>query len=628
MLILRINKLVKNFNGTITTRNIKSKSKNNLKEVENKVDPYLNELKRFYAQETITTTERGINILRNKKLNKGTAFTLFERQYLGIHGLLPAAFMDDNQQVYRFMCELRSFSTPMLKYETLMALSERNEKLFFKVLCNNIKELLPIIYTPTVGEACLNFGKYFKIPRGLYITINDNSLSKINQILSNWPEKDIKAIVVTDGERILGLGDLGAYGMGISVGKITLYTALAGIQPSQCLPVVIDVGTDNETLLKDPLYNGLRRKRVRGEDYDNLLDNFMKACVKKYGQHVLIQFEDFGNRNAYRLLDKYKDKYTVFNDDIQGTASIILAGLLATSRITNKKMSDQKFFFFGAGGAATGIAEMLVSHMVQEGTPFNIACDKIFMFDVDGLITKNRMPQLHRRLMNFAKDLPDQKDLYESVCMIKPNVLIGAATVKGAFTSKIIRKMGEINDRPIIFALSNPTSKSECTNEDAIKLTNGKVIFGSGSPFKPVLFNGKYIKTSQANNAYIFPGIALAATLFKIKHINEKHFILAAKEVANCVSDKKLDAGLIYPSIEDVREISIKIALRIGEACYKDSTACLYPEPKEKELYIRSKIYSPEYDDIIYRTYDWPKEDTVKGFKTPILTKHTSLTET
>ncbi|CEF64616.1 NADP-dependent malic enzyme, mitochondrial [Strongyloides ratti] len=621
MSILKANKLTKSCNMIIFTRNLKLRNKNNLKDIKDKTDPYWNELQRFYAQETVTTTKRGINVLRNKKLNKGTAFTLFERQYLGIHGLLPAAFMNVDQQAYRFMNELRSFSTPMLKYETLMALSERNEKLFFKVLSNNIKELLPIVYTPTVGEACLNFGKYFKSPRGLYITINDNSISKINQILSNWPEKDIKAIVVTDGERILGLGDLGAYGMGISVGKITLYTALAGITPCQCLPVLIDVGTDNETLLEDPLYVGLRKKRIRGEEYDRLLDNFMKACVKKYGQHVLIQFEDFGNKNAYRLLDKYKKKYTVFNDDIQGTASIVLAGLLATGRITNKKLSDQKFFFFGAGGAAVGIAEMLVSHMVHEGTPFHIACDKIFMYDIDGLITKNRIPHLNRRLIHFAKNLPDSKDLYENICLIKPNVLIGAATVKGAFTPQIINKMNEINDRPIIFALSNPTSKSECTNEDAIKLTNGKVIFGSGSPYNPVLFNGKYIKTSQANNAYIFPGIALAATLFKIKHINKKHFLLAAKEVANCVSEERLESGLIYPSIEDVKEISIKIALRIGEACYKDSTACLYPEPLEKELFIRSKIYSPEYDDIIYRTYDWPKEDTLKGFKISKLTK-------
>uniref|UniRef100_A0A0N4Z756 Malic enzyme n=1 Tax=Parastrongyloides trichosuri TaxID=131310 RepID=A0A0N4Z756_PARTI len=607
-------------------RNIKSSSNVNIiKKCEDDNDPYYRELKRMYAQSTVTTTCRGIDVLKNAHINKGLAFTLYERQYLGIHGLLPPAFMNIDQQVFRIMSEIRGHKTPMLKYECLMALLDRNEKLFYNILCNNIKELLPIVYTPTVGEACLNFGKYYKIPRGVYITINDNSISKINQILNNWPEKDIQAIVVTDGERILGLGDLGAYGMGIPVGKRILYTALAGIQPHQCLPVLIDVGTNNETLLKDPLYIGLRKKRIGGEEYDKLLDNFIKCCVKKYGHEVLIQFEDFGNQNAYRLLDKYKNKYTVFNDDIQGTASVVLSGLLAASRITGKRMSDQKYFFFGAGGAATGIAEMLVSQMVHEGTPLHIACDKIFMFDIGGLITKDRIPTIDRRLIHFAKNLPSSKDLYESIASVEPNVLIGAGTVKGAFTPNIIKKMADINDRPIIFALSNPLTKCECTNEDAIKLTNGKVIFGSGSPFDPVYFGGKYIKTSQANNAYIFPGIALAATLFKIKHISDVHFLLAAREVANCVSQKRLDNGVIYPSMEDVREISVQIALKLAETCYKDNTARLYPEPEDKELYIRSNIYSFDYTDIIYRTYDWPKEDTVQGFKTPSLVKQVSL---
>ncbi|CAK5075342.1 unnamed protein product [Meloidogyne enterolobii] len=341
-------------------------------------------LYKLYRAERVTPSVRGVDLLKSPDLNKGMAFSLQERQYLGIHGLLPPAFMTEEQQAYRVISKLRKQPNDLARYIQLDALQDRNEKLFYRVLCDNLKELMPIVYTPTVGLACQQFGFIYRNPKGVYITINDNSVSKIYQILSNWKFNEIKAIVVTDGERILGLGDLGAYGIGIPVGKLALYVALAGIQPKWCLPVLIDVGTDNQELLDDPFYIGLRRNRVTGPEYDTLLDNFMKACRKKYGQNVLIQFEDFGNKNAYRLLERYRDDYCMFNDDIQGTASVVVAGLLACTRVTKKKMSESSYVFLGAGGAALGIAEMVVLQMQNEGLSKEDACSKIYLMDVDG----------------------------------------------------------------------------------------------------------------------------------------------------------------------------------------------------------------------------------------------------
>jgi malate dehydrogenase (oxaloacetate-decarboxylating)(NADP+) len=423
---------------------------------------------------------------------------------------------------------------------------------------------------------------------------------------------------VTDGERILGLGDLGAYGIGIPVGKLALYVALAGIQPRWCLPVLIDVGTDNQKLLNDPFYIGLRRNRVRGPEYDTLLDNFMKACRKKYGQNTLVQFEDFGNQNAYRLLERYQPHYCMFNDDIQGTASVVVAGLLSANRVTKKKMSDTKYVFLGAGGAATGVAEMCVRQMESEGVSREEAGARIYMMDIDGLITKNRK-NLNPRHALFAKDMPETKDLLELVKTVRPGALIGASTVRGAFTEQIIKTMAEINARPIIFALSNPTSKAECTADEAYRLTNGSVLFASGSPFKNVDLNGRLFKPGQGNNAYIFPGIALSVILFKVKTIDNKLFLLAARSVAEAVTEKNLSEGRIYPRLKEIRELSIQIAVKVAEECYKDGTATLYPKPEDLEMYIRSQIYMVDYDELINKTYDWPEKDMRHGFPVPVV---------
>ncbi|GMT14521.1 hypothetical protein PFISCL1PPCAC_5818 [Pristionchus fissidentatus] len=586
-------------------------------------DPKQVALYKLYRPERVTPAKRGIELLKTPRLNKGMAFSIYERQYLGIHGLLPPAFMTEEQQAYRIMTKLRQQPDNLAKYIQLDGLQDRNEKLFYRVLCDNIKELMPIVYTPTVGLACQKFGFIYRNPKGLYITINDNSISKIYQILSNWPSTDVKAIVVTDGERILGLGDLGAYGIGIPVGKLALYVALAGMQPDWCLPVLIDVGTDNQELLNDPFYTGLRRKRVRGAEYDSLLDNFMKACTKRFGQNCLIQFEDFGNQNAYRLLDRYKEKYCMFNDDIQGTASVVVAGLLACTRVTKKKLSQEKIVFLGAGGAATGVAEMCVRQMQSEGLTEEEACQRIYMLDIDGLITKSRSAHLSDRHNKFAKDLPDTKNLLEVVKTVQPGALIGASTVTGAFSEEIIKEMCSINPRPIIFALSNPTSKAECTAEQAYTISNGAVLFASGSPFDNVTINGKLYKPGQGNNAFVFPGVALGAVLFKVSHIDNSLFLLAARKVAESVSEKSLNEySRIYPRLKDIREISIKIAVEVAKHCYANGTATLYPEPEDKELFIRHQVYDVEYEDLINRTYSWPAKDSMHGFPVPVIRRN------
>uniref|UniRef100_A0A183C2X5 Malic enzyme n=1 Tax=Globodera pallida TaxID=36090 RepID=A0A183C2X5_GLOPA len=549
-------------------------------------DPEQMRLYKLYRPERVTPCVRGVDLLKDPGLNKGMAFTLEERQYLGVHGLLPPAFMTSEQQAYRVITKLRKQPDDLARYIQLDGLQK--------------------------------FGLIYRNPKGIYVTINDNSISKICQILSNWKSPEVKAIVVTDGERILGLGDLGCYGIGIPVGKMALYVALAGIQPRWCLPVQIDVGTDNQTLLNDPFYIGLRRNRVRGEEYDRLINNFMKACRKKYGQDVLIQFEDFGNKNAFRLLEQYQGKYCMFNDDIQGTASVVVAGLLACTRVTQRRMSDTKYVFFGAGGAALGVAEMCVRQMESEGLSYEKACDQIYMMDVGGLITKQRK-NIENRHVPFAKDLPDTHNLLEVVQSVRPGALIGASTVRGAFTDDVIRTMAEFNARPIIFALSNPTSKAECLAEDAYRVTHGTVLFASGSPFKNVELHGRVYKPGQGNNAYIFPGIALGVILFKVSTIDNKLFLMAARMVAESVTEKSLAEGRVFPRLKEIREISIKIAMKIAEESYRDGTAKLYPEPTDKEMFIRSQIYSVEYGELINRTYNWPSHDMKHGFPVPVV---------
>ncbi|XP_003965941.2 NADP-dependent malic enzyme [Takifugu rubripes] len=562
----------------------------------------------------VYTMKRGYDVTRNPHLNKGMAFSLEERLQLGTHGLLPPCFISQDVQLMRVLKNYDMRRDDLDRYVFLMGLQDHNEKLFYRVIASDIERFMPIIYTPTVGLACQQYGLIFSKPRGLFISIHDRG--HISTLLQNWPEKDIRAVCVTDGERILGLGDLGCNGMGIPVGKLALYTACGGVPPQQCLPVMLDVGTDNEALLRDPLYIGLKHKRVRGQAYDDLLDEFMKAVSERYGMDCLIQFEDFANINAFRLLSKYRNKYCTFNDDIQGTAAVAVAGLLAALRLTKSRMSDHTIVFQGAGEAAMGIAELIAMAMEKEGLTEEESLRKIWMVDSKGLIVKGREHLTHEK-ERFAHEHPQMKKLEDVVRELKPTAIIGVAAVAGAFTEQIIRDMASFNEQPIIFALSNPTSKAECTAEQCYTLTEGRGIFASGSPFDPVtLPDGRTLHPGQGNNAYIFPGVGLGVIACSIRHITEEIFLTAAEALANLVTEKDLNEGRLYPTLNSIGDVSLKLAVKIMEYAYGHNLATLRPEPSDKEAYVRSLIYSTEYDDFTVDSYRWPEDSmTVQSCK-------------
>ncbi|KAH8306429.1 hypothetical protein KR018_011232, partial [Drosophila ironensis] len=575
---------------------------------------------------------RGIDHIRDPRLNKGLAFTLEERQTLGIHGLQPARFKTQEEQLQLCKIAVNRYTEPLNKYLYLSDLYDRNERLFFRFLSENIEDLMPIVYTPTVGLACQRFGLIYRRPHGLFVTFNDRG--HVFDVMKNWPEPDVRAICVTDGERILGLGDLGACGMGIPVGKLALYTALAGIKPHQCLPIVVDVGTNNIDLLEDPLYVGLRQKRVVGREYDDFIDEFMEAVVKRYGQNTLIQFEDFGNHNAFRFLDKYRNTYCTFNDDIQGTAAVAVAGLYASKRITGKSFKDYTFLFAGAGEAAIGIADLTVKAMVSEGVPIEEAYNKIYMVDIDGLLTTTRkVGSLEGHKVNYAKNVEPMTDLGEIVASIKPSVLIGASAAAGIFTPKILRTMADNNERPVVFALSNPTSKAECTAEDAYKHTDARVIFSSGSPFPPVQMGDKTYYPGQGNNAYIFPGVGLGVICTGTHHIPDEMFLIAAQELANFVEPADIERGSLYPPLSSIRDVSMNIAIGVTKCAYDKGNylfphpvywwffmkiavflglASTYPEPQDKRKWLENQLYNFNYESSMPVTWAWPRMPYIK----------------
>lgn len=557
---------------------------------------------------------RGIDYVRDPRLNKGMAFTLEERQRLGIHGLLPPRFKTQQEQVELCIKNLYRYSEPLNKYIYLMGLQDRNERLFYRLLSENVSEMMPLVYTPTVGLACQKFGLIFRRPRGLFISIHDKG--HIYDVLKNWPEHDVRAVVVTDGERILGLGDLGAQGMGIPVGKLSLYTALAGIKPHQCLPIVLDVGTNNQDLLDDEFYIGLQHRRIGGEQYDELIDEFMHAVVKRYGQNTLIQFEDFGNQNAFRLLDKYRDSFCTFNDDIQGTAAVAVAGLLAAMRKLNSRLSEHSLLFVGAGEASLGIAKLCVMAMQQDGMSSEEAHARITLLDSRGLIVLNR-PEggINEHKRPFARDIPPMKDLVQMVEKFKPSILIGASAQPQVFTTQILKMMAEYNEQPIIFALSNPTSKAECTAEQAYTVTEGRAIFASGSPFDPVTINGKTLYPGQGNNAYIFPGVALGVICSGTRHIEEGVFLRAAEELASLVSQEDLDNGRLYPPLDHIREVSLHIAVQLAAHAYKTDAASVFPQPSDLKEFISSQLYEPTYGSALVYPWDWPQNTQTHDMK-------------
>ncbi|XP_008416622.1 NAD-dependent malic enzyme, mitochondrial isoform X1 [Poecilia reticulata] len=552
------------------------------------------------------TKEKGRPLMLNPRTNKGMAFTLEERQILGIHGMLPPKVESQDLQAMRFQKNLKKMTDPLQKYIYLMGIQERNERLFYRVLMEDIEELMPIVYTPTVGLACTQYGHIFRRPKGLFISILDRG--HIRSILDNWPATNVAAVVVTDGERILGLGDLGCYGMAIPVGKLCLYTACAGIRPEKCLPVVLDVGTDNETLLKDPFYMGLYQRRDRTQAYDDLIDEFMEAVVEKYGQATLIQFEDFGNHNAFRFLRKYRGKYCTFNDDIQGTASVALAGLLAAQRTIGKPLTEHRVLFLGAGEAALGIANLIVMAMMELGLTQAEAKEKIWMYDAHGLLVKDREHKTDANQELFVHDSPGKVQTFlDAVNTIKPTAIIGVAGAGRLFTNDVIKAMGSLNERPIIFALSNPTNKAECTAEEAYTITNGRCLFASGSPFGPVtLSDGRVFIPGQGNNVYIFPGVAMAVVLSGVRHICDTVFLEAAKSLAEQLTDKELAEGRLYPPLTNIREVSLQISVKVMEFVYAKGMAFRYPEPLDKNGFVRATAFNTDYDSLLPDTYDWP----------------------
>lgn len=544
----------------------------------------------------------GIDLLRDPYLNKGMAMTLPERQALGIHGLLPPNFISQDVQVQRCMSHLKEKPTDLEKYIYLCSLQDRNERLFFRLLKDYLEELMPIIYTPTVGLACQKYGLLFRRPRGLYITIHDKG--HIYDILRNWPVKNVKAVCFTDGERILGLGDQGCQGMGIPVGKLALYTGCAAINPQYCLPVTLDVGTNNEVLLEDPMYIGLRHKRVTGEEYDEFIDEFIKACKARYGSSVLMHFEDFGNQHAFKLLSKYIKNTCCFNDDIQGTASVALAGILGSLRITKNKIRDHKFVFLGAGEANLGIAGLICLKMVKEGDTIEEARGKIYMMDSRGLVCTSRKDLTEHKL-HFAKDMELTKDLVEVVKHVKPTALIGASAQPKVFTKEIIEEMAKNNERPIIFALSNPTSKSECSAEEAYQWSNNKAVFASGSPFPRYERDGLVFEPGQGNNAYIFPAVALAVMCSGSINIPDEFFLRAAEALSDLVSEDDLVVGRVYPRLKDIQEISVKLAVSVIEKAYELNLATVIPPPENLEAFVRSQLYDTEYPDFMPSTFEY-----------------------
>lgn len=531
----------------------------------------------------------GLELLKNPKFNKSTAFTEEERDRYKLRGLLPAGVITQAVQVERTLENLRRKTSDIERYIFLMALQNRNERLFYRVLIDHIDEVLPIIYTPTVGQACQEFAQIFRQSRGFYITPGDRG--RIGEILKNWPERDIRMIVVTDGERILGLGDLGANGMGIPIGKLALYTACAGIQPEHCLPVMLDVGTQNEALRNDPLYLGIKQPRIRGDAYLSLVDEFIEAVQLDFPR-ALVQFEDFLTPNAYGLLNRYRDRVLCFNDDIQGTAAVALAGVLSACRLTGCDLRELRILFVGAGSAATGIADLLQTALVEAGLSRQEARGRLWFADIAGLVVKSRK-DLAPQNEPYAHDLPPM-DVNAAIETLRPQVLIGATGVSGVFTEAMIRLMAEINRRPVIFALSNPTSRAECTAEQAYRWSDGRAVFASGSPFAAVNYRGQTLRPGQGNNAYIFPGIGLGAIACGARLVSDEMFLEAARVLAGSVEDSDLKAGTLYPPLAQIRRVSLAIAAAVADKAYQQQLATV-PRPDDWVGAIREMMYDPVY---------------------------------
>jgi malate dehydrogenase (oxaloacetate-decarboxylating)(NADP+) len=540
------------------------------------------------------TTPRGVALLRDPHLNKSGAFSEAERQALGLVGLLPDGVDSEEIQLRRILGELEPRSSNLDKYNFLCALQDTDETAFYRVLRSDPARFLPLVYTPTVGDACLKFSHTTRRPRGLYISIKRRG--HIREILRNWPERDVRFIVVTSGERILGLGDLGANGMGIPIGKLVLYTACAGVPPQVTMPALLDCGTNNESLLRDPLYIGLRQTRPSVAEIDEFVEEFVAAVQEEF-PNCCIQFEDWARGDAFRLLARYRDRVCCFNDDIQGSAAAVLAGMRNALRITGGKLTGQTFLFLGAGAAAVGISDLLTRAMVLEGLSGEEASARIWLFNRNGLIESTR-PDLFDEQRPYAHRHRSTRDFVDALESLKPTTIVGVSTVAKAFTRQVIESMARINRRPIIFALSNPTSHAECSAEEAFAWSEGRAVFASGSPFPPVQYRGRSRTPGQCNNMYIFPAMGLAVFATRASRVTDEMFIAAAEAVAEQVAETELDAGLIYPAQSKILKTERYAARRIAEVIFARGLARV-PEPKELGSFIESQVYEPEYRSLI-----------------------------
>ncbi|XP_017078459.1 NADP-dependent malic enzyme [Drosophila eugracilis] len=546
-----------------------------------------------------------IEIVFSDKFNKALAFTLEERQRLCIHGLLPACVRTYDEQMLAIQSNFESFDTNVAKYRYLRALRQGYERLYFQFVSKNITKVLPIIYTPTVGLACTVYGMLYRGMTGIHITKHDRGHMK--QVLSNWPHRNsVKAVCVTDGERILGLGDLGANGMGITVGKMELYTALAGIPPSTLMPICLDVGTNNKSLHEDPLYIGLRDERIKGDEYISFVDEFMESVVDTFGPETLIHFEDFATPNAFMFLNRYKDCYCHFNDDIQGTAAVGLAGFLGIERITKKPLEEHVIVFAGAGSAIMGISQLVKTELMSRGLSEANAVKNLYVLDQTGVLTKESK-NIPKIFADFAKDMKPIKTLEQLVEQVKPSIIMGATASAGLFTEKIIRTMAKNHERPGIFALSNPTNKSECTAEQAYKFSDGKAIFSSGSPFPPVEFNGKRLTPGQANNCFAYPGLVLGTMIVMATRMPVEIFLLAAHELSDFPTDEDLAMGRVYPQIMQANEVVLKIGIKVAQYLIENGYAKRSLDPDNLEDCIATDSYNLEYGCSMAETWKYPK---------------------
>ena len=538
----------------------------------------------------MSAQEKGFALFHDPLQNRGSAFNTEQRAANGLEGLLPPAVDTLEIQVARIHLQLSTLDSDMQKYLLLSDLQARNQTLFFAVIMSDPATFMPLVYTPTVGEACQKFDHFYRAPRGVYLPIT--AKGRLKELLQNWPQKDIRFIVVTDGERILGLGDLGVNGMGIPVGKLSLYTAVAGVPPELTLPITLDVGTNNQEYLDDPLYLGLRQHRVRGAEYDDFIEEFVQAIQSLYPKSCL-QWEDFANINAVPILARYKDKICTYNDDIQGTASVALAGIYGSLRISGQKLTEQRFLFMGAGSAGTGIAELISEAMVLEGLTIEQARARCYLFDVNGLLESTRT-DIAAFQKPFTHDQTPTKSFVEAIESIKPTAIIGVSTVPKLFNQQVIEAMSRVNKRPIIFPYSNPTSRSECTAEEAYKWSNGKAIFASGSPYPPVEVNGQKFIPGQGNNVYIFPAMGMAVLATESSRVTEAMFIVAAKAVAEQVGQESLDSGLIYPPQSQILDASLHTAAKIATYIFDNGLARV-ARPTDIEAHIRAMAYKPAY---------------------------------